>query len=68
MTAVALTKGEELPDRSSTYSDPDTGATVHQLTSDDSINHSFFFLNPSFRPGHEDQLGFVTHRGDKPQI
>ena len=68
MTSVALTKGEQLPDRSSTYTDPDTGATVHQLTSDDSINHSFFFLNPSFRPGHEDQLGFVTHRGDKPQI
>ncbi len=68
MTAVALARGEPLPDRSSTYTDPDTGATVHQLTSDASINHSFFFLNPSFRPGHDDQLGFVTHRGDKPQI
>ncbi len=48
--------------------DRETGARVHRLTGHPSINHSFFFLNPSFRPGHPGQVGFVTHRGGRPQV
>lgn len=56
-----------MPDSPRECPDDQTGAQVLQLTDDPSINHSFFFLNSSFRPGHPDELGFVTHRGGTPQ-
>jgi hypothetical protein len=57
-----------LPDEPRTFPDAETGATIHQLTDHDSINHSFFFLNSSFRPGAPHQVGFVTHRSGNPQL
>ncbi|MAE66201.1 MAG: hypothetical protein CMJ18_18175, partial [Phycisphaeraceae bacterium] len=51
--------------------DPQTNARIHQLTDHASINHSLFFLNPSFRPGTrapDHQVAFVTHRAGQPQL
>lgn len=63
-----LQKGSPLPDQPATFSDPETGAQIHQLSNHQSINHSFFFLNSSFRPGAPRQVGFVTHRDKSPQL
>jgi len=57
-----------LPDILNTFPDPGTGASIHQLTNHESINHSFFFLNSSFRPGAPRQVGFVTHRFGDAQL
>ena len=62
-----LSPGEQLGDRPRRFRDEETGAPVIQLTDHASINHSFFFLNSSFRPGTPGQVGFVTHRGGDPQ-
>jgi len=51
-----------------TFNDAQTGAVIHQLTDDQSINHSLFFLNPSFRPGNNDQVTFITERFGSPQL
>ena len=63
-----LEKGANLPDKPNTFPDPITGAEIHQLTDHGSINHSFFFLNSSFRLGAPKQVGFVTHRSGDPQL
>jgi oligogalacturonide lyase len=63
----SLEPGFLLPDEPRRFVDEETGAPQLQLTGHPSINHSFFFLNPSFRPGHPGQVGFVTHRGGGPQ-
>lgn len=59
--------GDILTDRPVLRHDQARGARVRQLTNHPSINHSFFFLNSSFRPGNPGQTGFVTHRGGSPQ-
>ncbi len=63
-----MNKGEQLPNEYRALRDERTGARIHQLTADASINHSFFFLNPSFRPGHPEHVAFVTHRGGGAQL
>lgn len=60
--------GNLLADTPRAFADPETGARCVQVTRDASINHAFFFLNPSFRPGSETELGLVTHRTGSPQL
>ena len=65
-----MKKGDLINNEYRQLKDEKTGATVHQLTSDPSTNHSLFFLNPSFRPGtsgERQEVGFVTYR-DGPQL
>ena len=65
---IGVNRGDTLSNEYSQLQDRHTGATIHQITSHPSINHSFFFLNPSFRPGRSGDLGFVSHRGGHPQL
>ncbi|MDA0990561.1 MAG: hypothetical protein O3A51_07405 [Verrucomicrobia bacterium] len=50
------------------HRDSKTGALIHQLSTDNGINHSFFFLNSSFRPQHPTQLAYVAHGTGQPQL
>lgn len=61
-------KGALLPEEYHRGMDARTDAVVHQLTDHPSINHGLFFLAPSFRPGHPEQVAFVTHRAGHPQL
>lgn len=63
-----LGKSRWLDQSDSVFTDEQTGAVIRQLTDGDEIHHTFFFLTPSIRPAHPDQVGFVTHRSGGPQI
>ena len=63
-----LEVGATLEDEVRSFNDARTGARIHQLTQHASVNHSFFFLNSSFRPGAGGQVAFVTHRAGAPQL
>src|SRR5258708_5279717 len=60
-------KGLICPPEHSTFSDPDTGARVHQVTSHPSINHPTYFLQSSFFPGGC-SLVFTSYRTGSPQL
>lgn len=68
MTAQPHPKGTLIKNEYAVEPDLDTGASVERITSGGGVNHTFFFLTPSFRPGHPGQLGFVTHRAGCPQV
>ncbi len=51
----------------STYTDPTTGVTVHQLTNHPSINHATYFLQSSFAPDGGWMI-FVSYRSGGAQI
>lgn len=62
-----MSKGKIYTDESATYVDPQTGATVRQITADPSIHHHpFFFVN-----AYDDAMNwlfFVSHRTGAPQL
>src|SRR5258708_6969292 len=60
-------KGLICPPEHSTFSDPDTGARVHQVTSHPSINHPTYFLQSSFFPAGR-SLVFTSYRTGSPQL
>jgi hypothetical protein len=60
-------KGERSPSEQSTFSDPATGARVHQLTAHRSINHPSYFLQSSFTPGNQ-ALIFTSYRTGNAQL
>ncbi|MDE0838641.1 MAG: oligogalacturonate lyase family protein, partial [Kiritimatiellae bacterium] len=66
-TTSALPVGTRL-DEYRQFQDDQTGACIHQLSQHDSINHSLFFLSSSFRPGHPNQVVWITHRDGFPQV
>ena len=49
------------------FRDPNTGATVHQLTSHPSINHPAYFLTSSFTPDGKYVI-FTSYRSGAPQL
>ena len=61
-------KGDVIAGEYRELRDARTGARIHQLTGHASINHSLFFLNPSFRPGRNAQVAFVSHRAGWAQL
>lgn len=62
-----MSKGKTYPAEAVTFTDPETGATVRQVTADPSIHHHpFFFVN-----AYDDAmtwLFFVSHRTGAPQL
>src|SRR5260370_30430306 len=60
-------KGLICPPEHSTFSDPDTGARVHQVTSHPSINHPTYYLQSSFFPDGR-WLVFTSYRPGSPQL
>jgi oligogalacturonide lyase len=51
----------------STFADPATGATIHQITHHSSINHPTYFLQSSFTPDGSYVL-FTSYRTGIPQL
>ena len=60
-------KGRILPSEHSCYADPETGARVHQMTNDGSINHPTYFLQSSFLPDGR-SLIFTSYRTGQAQL
>ena len=63
-----LPKGSRIEGEYAEETDPHTGARVCRITGGGGTNHALFFLVSSFRPGHPDEMAFVTHRSGHPQI
>lgn len=49
------------------FTDPASGARVHQITAHPSINHATYFLQSSFLPDNRTLL-FISYRGGSPQL
>ncbi|MBC8159015.1 MAG: hypothetical protein H8E94_06760, partial [Alphaproteobacteria bacterium] len=62
-----MTKGQTYPGESSTIRDPNTGATVRQVTSHPSIHHQPFFFIPAYDDAMA-RLIFISYRTGTPQI
>lgn len=60
-------KGTVHPPEHSTRRDSGTGALIHQMTSDTSINHATYFLQSSFYPEDSGML-FVSYRTGSAQL
>lgn len=60
-------KGSLHPQELTSFSDPSTGARVHQLTSHPSINHLSYFLQSSFSPDSK-RLIFTSYRTGSAQL
>src|SRR5437764_13240508 len=60
-------KGAVSASEHSRFSDPITGATVHQMTRHASINHPAYFLQSSFTPDGSHVL-FTSYRTGAPQL
>jgi len=60
-------KGAILASEHSSFVDAETGARVHQVTSDPSINHPPYFLNSSFTPD-QSRLIFTSYRTGEAQL
>jgi len=60
-------KGQSWPPEHSTFLDRATGARVHQLTADASINHPTYFLQSSFTPDGR-ALIFTSYRTGSAQL
>ena len=58
---VKFEKGAVFPSEHSTRVDSETGATIHQLTSDAGISHPSYFLQRSFTPDNK-TLVFTSYR------
>ena len=60
-------KGATSASEHSVFRDPQTGATVHQLTAHPSINHPSYFLQSSFTPSQQ-SLIFASYRLGEAQL
>lgn len=60
-------KGARSASEHSTFADPVTGATIHQITSHPSINHPTYFLQSSFTPDGSHVL-FTSYRTGTAQL
>jgi oligogalacturonide lyase len=60
-------KGTLSASEHSTFADPVTGATIHQITRHPSINHPTYFLQSSFTPDGAHVL-FTSYRTGTPQL
>lgn len=68
MKTKILQIGDTIEDEYRHFNDSETGASIHQLSNHDSIQHNLFFLTTSFRPKHENQVAYLTHRSGFPQL
>ncbi|MFN7996263.1 MAG: hypothetical protein U0Q18_21810 [Bryobacteraceae bacterium] len=64
---IATGKGATTGSESSRFTDPATGAVIHQMTAHGSISHPSYFLHRSFLPG-DNSLFFTSYRTGTPQL
>ena len=64
---MTISKGARSASEHSVSHDAQTGATVHQLTNDHSINHPTYFLQSSFAPDQK-SLIFTSYRTGGAQL
>ncbi|MBK5290198.1 MAG: PD40 domain-containing protein [Acidobacteriia bacterium] len=64
---MGFRKGAQFASEHSLHRDEVTGATVHQITSQDCINHATYFLQSSFTPDGSTLL-FVSYRSGSAQL
>lgn len=62
-----MAKGDRFPSEHSVSRDDRTGATVHQITAHDSINHPTYFLNSSFT-ANQSAILFTSYRTGSAQL
>ena len=60
-------KGSYWPSEHRRFQDGQTGAVIHQLSQDSSINHNLYFLNRSFTPDGRTVV-FTSYRDGNPNL